>query len=180
MRRPFWKLTFAVLGIFALYWGIAGTCGFRPDNLALISASVRGDAPEVRSRLRWGADPNARNIFEKTMPLGVAAREGHEEVVRILLAAGARPNVQTGDLHWKPPILWAAINGHSGVVRLLLDAGADPNLEGCERGTALEAAERRRETVMVKMLLQSGARHRYNAGGNGKAVPQRPSDLNNR
>ena len=56
-------------------------------------------------------------------PLHFAAREGHREMVQLLLEAGARtgPSNTVGST----PLHWAADAGHTDVVGLLCDAGAN-------------------------------------------------------
>ncbi len=59
--------------------------------------------------------------------LHLAAREGHREVARELLAAGAELNALTGG-DGTSVLLMATLNGHWDLAMELLDAGADPNL----------------------------------------------------
>lgn len=71
-------------------------------------------------------------------PLLFAARQGHAEAVRALVAAGADVNqVSAGDR--TSPLLIAIINGHFDVARWLLDQGADPNLAAFNGVTPLYA-----------------------------------------
>ncbi|KAM5349997.1 hypothetical protein ACJ41O_006502 [Fusarium nematophilum] len=54
-----------------------------------------------------------------------AATEGHEEVIRVLIAAGANPD--QGELQCGfRPLHQAAIRNHHAAVRVLLEAGVDP------------------------------------------------------
>jgi ankyrin repeat protein len=60
-------------------------------------------------------------------PLLFAARQGHVEAAKALVAAGADINqVSAGDQ--TSPLLIAVINGHFDLARWMLDQGADPNL----------------------------------------------------
>jgi ankyrin repeat protein len=68
-----------------------------------------------------------------------AAREGHLESAKALLAAGAQIN-QPRDGDRTPPLLMATINGHFDLAKYLLDQGADPNLAGDNGATPLYAA----------------------------------------
>jgi ankyrin repeat protein len=71
-------------------------------------------------------------------PLLHAAREGHAEIVRILLDAGADiDRASLGDR--TTPILIAAINGHYDLALELLDRGADPNIASDAGTTPLYA-----------------------------------------
>ena len=56
--------------------------------------------------------------------------EGHKEVVKILLSAGADVHIRDGDLNsGSAALMWASLKGHKEVVELLLSAGADVNLQ---------------------------------------------------
>jgi ankyrin repeat protein len=60
-------------------------------------------------------------------PLHLAARNGHKEVVELLIAAGAEVNAKTGaDVNAKTgttPLQLAALNGHNETVVLLRKHG---------------------------------------------------------
>ncbi len=72
-------------------------------------------------------------------PLLHAAREGHAEIARMLLDAGADiDRVSLGD--HTSPILIATINGHYDLALELLAAGADPDLASDAGTTPLYAA----------------------------------------
>uniref|UniRef100_A0A3B3CLR4 Uncharacterized protein n=1 Tax=Oryzias melastigma TaxID=30732 RepID=A0A3B3CLR4_ORYME len=70
-----------------------------------------------------------------TTPLHLAARNGHKDVIRLLLKAGIDINRTTKSgtaLHE------AALYGKTEVVRLLLDAGVDVNIRNTYNQTALD------------------------------------------
>ncbi|XP_024658049.2 caskin-2 isoform X4 [Maylandia zebra] len=70
-----------------------------------------------------------------TTPLHLAARNGHKDVIRLLLKAGMDINKTTKSgtaLHE------AALYGKTEVVRLLLDAGVDVNIRNTYNQTALD------------------------------------------
>src|SRR3954463_3390873 len=72
-------------------------------------------------------------------PLLLAAREGHVDSVRALLAAGADVNqVSAGD--HTSPLLIATINGHFDLAMFLLDKGADPKAASENNATPLYGA----------------------------------------
>ena len=69
-------------------------------------------------------------------PLLFAARQGHTDAVKSLVAAGADVNqVSAGDQ--TSPLLIATINGHFDLAKWLLDQGADPNLASFGGATPL-------------------------------------------
>jgi uncharacterized protein len=102
-----------------------------------------------------GADVNASNDADQT-PLHIAAG-GSPQCVRILLAAGAKP--EAGDRLGRTPLDWAASesvtnasNTSLETARLLLDAGADPNRENKEGVSPFMQAYNRPD---MKALLQA-------------------------
>jgi len=72
-------------------------------------------------------------------PLLHAAREGHAEVARTLLDAGAGLNQASGG-DGTSPLLMATINGHFDLAMEFLDRDADPMLESTAGNTPLYAA----------------------------------------
>ena len=127
-----------------------------PDPL-LVDAVRQGDVDEVRSLLNDGADPNEAQGDGLTA-LHVAAQEGHVEIVRLLLDAGATVDAKSriGDY---TPLHLANQGAHTSVARALVEAGADVSAPTSTSGvTALHlAAQVVGGQGAVKMLLESGA-----------------------
>ncbi|KAL8310334.1 hypothetical protein RB597_010258 [Gaeumannomyces tritici] len=90
-------------------------------------------------------------------PLSWAAQNGHEAVVKQLLATG-KVNVDSRDENGWTPLSWAAQNGHEAVVKRLLATGkVDADLKDNDGRTPLSwAAQYGREGV-VKQLLATGS-----------------------
>ena len=124
---------------------------------ALLDAARRGDADAVRALLEEGADPDLAQGDGLTA-LHLAAREGHLEIVDILIGAGAEAGATTriGDY---TPLHLAGGAGHADVVGALLDAGGDPGAVTTSSGvTPLHlAAEARDGEGAVRLLLEHGA-----------------------
>ena len=88
-------------------------------------ASEEGEAEEVRRLVHNHAvDVNFEMGQDQRTPLIEAAREGHAEIVKTLLDAGA--DIDRACARWRlTPLLLAARKNHYEIVKLLLDAGAE-------------------------------------------------------
>ncbi|MBB5920832.1 ankyrin repeat protein [Actinoalloteichus hoggarensis] len=102
-----------------------------PDSLRarIGAAAALGQTDALAALLRESGADQALADTSGTIPLYAAAVSGHTEAVRLLLAAGAAPDVEShGGPDEGTPLCAAASWGHLGVVRLLLEHGADANL----------------------------------------------------
>ncbi|KAG4269316.1 AGC/PKA protein kinase [Fusarium proliferatum] len=86
--------------------------------------------------------------------LSYAARYGHEQVVKLLVARDDVDLNSTDGLYGETPLSWAAKNGHAGVVKLLL--GNQGILADCvpeSRQTPLSFAAENGHLEVVRLLL---------------------------
>ncbi len=120
-----------------------------------LSRAIReGDAAAVRLYLAAGMPATAGEPDRGVLADAVEA--GNEEVVRILLAAGASPN---GHDYGQTPLLVVASDGAGvGVVRALVEAGANVDVQGPGAVTPLIAAARSGSVETVDLLLCAGAK----------------------
>ena len=84
-----------------------------------------------------------------------AAREGHDDTVKALLASGAGVNAK--DEQGNTALIEAARYGHDDVVRALLAGGASIQAKDKEGKTALMLAAQGGHTEIVQLLKQAGA-----------------------
>ncbi|MEV4518168.1 ankyrin repeat domain-containing protein [Dactylosporangium sp. NPDC049525] len=126
----------------------------------LLEAASWADAKQVAALLRTGADPNMPGRGGST-PLYRASVQDMADNVRVLLAAGAEPNQESGTGEEGLPLCGAACWGHTATVRELLTGGADPNLrEDDGRGhTAVEWAEIGGHPSTLKLLCAAASPH---------------------
>ena len=81
-----------------------------------------GDVRKAVLLLDHGADIDVVDDEFRSTPLGIAARWGRREVVRVLLDRGADPN--RAGASWATPLAWAVKKGHSDIAAVLRSAGA--------------------------------------------------------
>ncbi|MER5602084.1 ankyrin repeat domain-containing protein [Streptomyces sp. NPDC002265] len=125
----------------------------------LFGAILAADPAQVRALLRSGAHPE-RGDRDGTTPLYLASVQGEAEIARLLLEAGARPDVESrGDGSDGTPLCAAACWGHTETVRALLAHGADPCLrEEHGRGPSpLDWADHGAHAETAALLVAAGA-----------------------
>lgn len=84
-------------------------------------------------------------------PLAQAVRGGHEQVVRVLLDAGA--DVDGKDLRGMTPAILACDRGHAAIVKMLIGRGADVMVRDSRGRTPLHHAALLGNAKLVAMLL---------------------------
>jgi ankyrin repeat protein len=133
---------------------------------ALCLAALQGDAQNVAAFLQRGADARAAPV---AAVLPIAAEDGYQPVVELLLDAGADINGalrSTGHT----ALMRAARAGHTGIVGMLLQRGANPNAQTLGSDfDALTYAAMNGHTDIVRLLLEAGADP--NAGLPARATP---------
>ncbi|MEU9125483.1 ankyrin repeat domain-containing protein [Streptomyces sp. NPDC048506] len=144
----------------------------------LMGAVVAGDLAAVLRQLSEGAEVDARfpvvNGFnDGHTPLLVACRDGHQEIARELVAAGADVNA-TEPTFGAVPLHKAVYNGHAGITALLVEApGIDLDFQGITNGyTPLHDALWHGYEECAQVLINAGARQDL-VGHDGKT----PADI---
>ena len=95
-------------------------------------------------------------VYEETA-LSLAIEHGNEDVVRVLLEAGADPNVGVSpDYDVGSHLAYAIELGEVDIVRLLVNAGADVTVADAD-GTALQRAFDNGDASLVRILVDAGA-----------------------
>ncbi len=120
---------------------------------ALHAAASNGNSNLVAMLISSGMDVNlnpGKGLLENNTALGLASIDGHAKVVKLLVEAGASPDLTITALHL------ASRRGHNEVIELLLSAGTNPN-QSCKLATPLRQAVKWGRLTTVKMLLDAGA-----------------------
>jgi ankyrin repeat protein len=143
---------------------------------ALYMASSHGCVNIARQLIDHGADPNAKcrgwmqfglDLMDldpnlKWTPLHAAIYKEHRDIVLLLLAHGANPEIRSSKD--ETALYMASSRGCVDIVRQLISHGADPNAEcetfrsGCPvTWTPLHAASHHGMPEIARMLLERGA-----------------------
>jgi ankyrin repeat protein len=156
------------------------TFGDTPLHLA-----AQNGVPQIISLLlAHKAEANTADESGAT-PLIKAIAANYLENAKLLLAAGANPDVETSsdrlngamdpDFYERTPLSFAAGNNSPEMVKLLLDAKADPN--GGTLNAPLLVAIHKKDSASAELLLQAGAnpnakeRFDWQGGNQGRTTP---------
>ena len=121
------------------------------DSQRSVSSSDRHEQA-VRMLVEAGASlENAPNHYT---PLGYAAYQGHDRIVRYLIERGARVDgdARDGISFVNTPLMMAAIQGHRDTALWLLRAGADARVRIYLGNTAAELAQKHKHLDLVGAL----------------------------
>jgi len=116
----------------------------------LVLAASRGNVPVLKQLIAAGADVNYHDQYDVTALSRSTGEKkpAYEAVMKVLLAAGARPNYQA--------LVGAARNGSPAMIEMLAAAGADVNeISRWETALILAAHSKRADTT--EALLRVGA-----------------------
>ena len=129
------------------------------DREQLHFASGDGDLETVKRLLQQGLDPNAFDDLGWT-PLIHAAKRGHLDVVRCLLAAGAQVDARDKARAGNTALAEVAAECSLEMAKALVDAGAEPRIPGWMQLTALDRAKKRQrgDGPAVYRLLSDAAK----------------------
>jgi uncharacterized protein len=124
-------------------------------------AAVKDNVPMLKLALALGGDPKAITSPYDGTALIAAAHLGHDEVVRVLIAAGA-PLDHVNNLGWtalmESIVLGNGGRAHTDTLEALVKAGANLNIADRQGVTPLAHASSRRYAEMVRILEAAGAR----------------------
>lgn len=115
-----------------LHWAVAG-----------------GHDDIVRQLLDWGADLHIEGLGTPHTALETAADRGNEELIKLLISAGAHANQRALNL--------AVVSAHMEAAKILLDAGVDASLPDTSGFLPLNRAASLGHENIVRLLLEAGA-----------------------
>jgi hypothetical protein len=112
-----------------------------------------GQEDRVEELLRQDIDVNERAEAGWTALL-YAAAQGYPRIARLLLDAGANPDM--GNVLGITPLIYGARYGNLEVCSILLEYGANTDVQDVDGRTALMVATRQGQVDVAQMLLKAG------------------------
>ncbi len=153
-RPKHWsRLQIGVAGL-AVGFAVVLAANAEAETLGLIEAVKARDRVALRDLIAQEADVDAAQE-DGTSALHWAAHQGDLESVRLLLRAGATPDLP--NRYSVTPLMLACGRGDAAVVDVLLDAGANPDATLPEGETVLMTAARTGSVSVVRLLVARGA-----------------------
>ncbi len=125
------------------------------SDSAFLAAAHKGLVDKVQQGIDGGIDIHASDPSDGMTALHLAAHDGRNKVVELLLANKALVDIRDGQGH--TPLLMAAYNGHTDVVRMLYKKGAEIDARDGQGKTPLIHAASGPYAETVEFLLDSGA-----------------------
>ena len=128
-----------------------------------LTSCMEGNLEEVERNLQELQNPNVVDEPWGDFPLLCAASNGHTQMVRLLLEAGAdterrnEENDATAATVDDAPLLHSVLAGHLEVVRVLLEYRAETNVRNSDWRSPLHHAASKGHLVIAQLLLESGA-----------------------
>ena len=127
----------------------------RTGLYSLLIAAQNNHKDTVEILLSHNANPNLRAKENGYTSLHMPTYRGYGKIVKMLLSAGANPNVQDND--GDTPLLLAAREGHNNIVKILINENADLDIKNNNGDTALALASYRNHQEIAKLLLETQA-----------------------
>lgn len=123
---------------------------------ALVSAAAEGELDKVKQLLATGADIDKIDTETGTSALMEAVESNNQEMVQVLLSAGADVNAK--NKHGRTALMSMEEETTAEIIETLISAGADVNAKADNGYTALLFAARVENLPSLQALLNAGAK----------------------
>ncbi|MEO7674879.1 MAG: ankyrin repeat domain-containing protein, partial [Pyrinomonadaceae bacterium] len=135
--------------------GVIANVSYENRN-ALVAAVMNEDLDEVKDLISKGKKVNVRDkALEGISPLHAAVETGNFEIMQILLAYGAKPNIR--DYQKRTPLMMLDEDAEPEMARVLLAYGANIKLVDAEKNAVLHHYAEFDDADMVRFLISHGA-----------------------
>lgn len=118
----------------------------------LFGAANQDDIKILRTIINTGVDLNHQEKYYKQTALFTPSEVGHTAAIRLLLKAGADPNIK--DKGGFTPLQWAAQEKQLSAMKILISFGADVNNISKKGNTAITFSEENKYPKIVKVLQE--------------------------
>src|SRR5215471_8758277 len=133
-----------------------GVMVMREPQDPLTRAAAQNDLEAVRELIPLADDVNRWDERQNMNPLSYAIEHHNQEMISLLLSAGA--NVNSAGKHGRTPLMSLSDGATVDLVHELMSAGADINAADESGVTVLNQVVRSCPFAVVKELIDSGAR----------------------
>lgn len=149
-------------------------------NKAVIEVIIEEEGPALHRLVIYGLvdliqemlEHKKTDVNEKAeagwTPLLYAAAQGYPRIVRMLLEAGANPDI--GNVHGITPLMYGAHYGNLEICKILVEFEAKIDMQDYYGFTALIMASKHGHTEVVEFLLNAGANPRIKNHENKSAL----------
>jgi len=122
---------------------------------ALLKAAKADDLESAATAIDNGADVDAKDVYGWA-PLPYAARNGHEDIVKLPIDKGATIGIKT-PISDSTPLHWAIYFRHEAIASLLIDNGASIDAQDKDGQTPLHWTAIRGQEDVAQLLIDKGA-----------------------
>jgi len=124
----------------------------------IIKAAKKGDTAKIKEILGVDAKLIEARDTDGSTALHCATWKGHQDVVALLLSAGADVNAENTNDHWGTTPLHAATHANqTAIAQMLIDHGANLNAPDMNGKTPLFHTTFHKAKAVTKLLEKSGA-----------------------
>ena len=129
--------------------------GFPTEWMPLLAAIHDDKVESVRMLLEYGCNVNL--LAGRNTPLSHAVARGLPDIIRVLLRAGANPNLHSAD-QLKFPLLHTCVNKASpGILKLLLRYGISVDAPDADGNQPLHCISDKTTPEIIRLLVKYGA-----------------------
>lgn len=117
--------------------------------------TIKGYLDEIYDFIRQNDEVIVKNPTDGGSALWMASKNGHTDIVKILIEKGARVNAKNA--YGITALMLALDKDYTDIIKLLIDNNADINIKAIDGTTTLMMASSKGNIDIVNLLIQKGA-----------------------